>query len=411
MIFFPVIKAALSSLWTKKTRSVLTMLGVIIGVAQIIALIGLGNGIKKDVSSEITQLGTNVLFVISGKVQTAGGGFNPAASVGASTLTDADVVAIKQLPDITNVMVIGLMAALPTAGTNQAAGAMVLAAEPNLLEFMSMYRIADGRFFTSAENDAADKVIVLGKESAALLFPGVASKDVIGKTVTLGKNDFTVIGTVEMEQTNSLFSSAGGSDSAGLAVVPFKTAKAVNPNTQIFRIGVKASDEADAKAVKVTIETKLKELHGADDTTVFTKDDILKVVDRILGLITKAIVALASISLIVGGIGIMNIMLVAVSERTKEIGVRKALGATRASILGQFLAESVTLGLVGGAIGVGIVTIASSIVHQKAGITIVVDWYSILVATLFSLGVGVIFGLLPAIRAARKDPIEALRYE
>ncbi len=405
-----IIASAFQSLWTKKTRSVLTMLGVIIGVAQIIALIGLGNGIKKDIASEITQLGTNVLFIIPGKVQTSSGGFNPAASVGASTLTDADVVAIRQLPDITDVMVMGLMAALPTAGTNQAAGAMVLAAQPNFLGFVNMYKIANGRFFTAAENDAMEKVIVLGKDAALQLFPDVDAAEVIGKTVTLGKNDFTVVGTVESTQTNSLFSSPG-SGSVGLAIVPFKTAKDVNQNTQIFRIGVKASDSADAKAVKATISAKLKDLHGADDTTVFTQDDLLKVVDSILGLITKAIVALASISLVVGGIGIMNIMLVAVSERTKEIGVRKALGATRSSILGQFLTESVVLGLVGGAIGVGIVSVASTIVRQKAGVTIVVDWYSILVATLFSIGVGVIFGLLPAVRAARKDPIEALRYE
>lgn len=406
-----VLKAAFTSLWTKKTRSVLTMLGVIIGVAQIIALIGLGNGIKKDVGSEVTQLGTNIMIVMPGKLQTASGQLNPAASVGASTLTETDVAAIKQIPDVTSVMTMGLMSALPTAGENQAAGAMVIAAEPSLMEFMgSMYRIVDGRFFTDAENAAADKVIVIGKEAAGMLFPATATKDVIGKTVTLGKTDFTVVGTVETVQTSTLFSSSS-SGGVAMLIIPFTTAKAMNPNTQVFRIGVKANDSADAKVVKAAIEAKLKELHGTEDTTVFTQDDILKVVDKILGLITKAVVALASISLLVGGIGIMNIMLVAVSERTKEIGVRKALGATRASILGQFLAESMTLGIVGGAIGVAIVSIVSIVVKQKYSLTIDMSLQSILIATLFSLGVGVVFGLLPAIKAARKDPIEALRYE
>lgn len=401
---------AFRSIWTKKTRSFLTMLGVIIGVAQIVALIGLGTGIKQDVGSEVTQLGTNILFVIPGKVQSANGSINPAASVGASTLTDADVTAIGQLANITSVTPIGLTAAVPTVGTTQAIGTIVFATEPNFLEFMTMYHLTAGRFFSAADNSALEKVIVVSKDVATVLFPGSTLESVVGKTLQLGKNEFTIIGTVEMAQTNSLFSSPGGS-AGGLAIVPFQTAKSLNANTQIFRIGVKASDSADSKTVKTEIATKLKELHGADDTTVFTQDDILKVVDSILSLITKAIVALSSISLLVGGIGIMNIMLVAVSERTKEIGLRKALGATRASILLQFLTESAIISLFGGGIGVGIVTIASIIIKAQANLHVIVNWNSIGIAMGFSLAVGLIFGLLPAFRAAQKDPIEALRYE
>lgn len=403
---------ALRSIWSKKTRSVLTMLGVIIGVAQIVALIGLGNGIKRDVNSEITSLGSNILFVIPGKVQDASGGINPAASVGASTLTEADVVAIRKLPDIVSVIPLGLTAAVPAVGGKQATGTIVMASEPEFLDFLTMYKLVNGRFFAEADNSAQAKVIVIGKETAAGMFPGVSPDKIVGQEIQLGKESFTVIGLVEMrQQSSSLFSSSGPTSGGGLAVIPYKTAKALNPNTQIFRVGVKASEQADAKTVKKAVVAELQELHGTDDTTVFTQDDILNVVNNILGLITTAIVALSSISLIVGGIGIMNIMLVAVSERTKEIGLRKAIGATRSSILFQFLTESAIISLLGGGIGVGLVSIASVIVKAQANLSIVVDLYSIMLAVVFSLGVGIIFGLLPAFRAARKDPIEALRYE
>ncbi len=402
-------RLALAALRGNKLRSFLTMLGIIIGVFQIIVLVGLGQGVKQDVTNEVTQLGTNVLFVIPGKVETSSGGYNPAASVGASTLTDADVAAIRRLPDITDSMVMGLMAAVPTAGSNQAPGSMVIAISSNFLDFMKVYQLVAGRFFTPAEHDAADRVIVLGKDMTATLFPGVPVADVIGQTVSLGKNDFNVLGVVEQQQTNSLFS--GSNTSVSIALIPFQTAKAVNPNTQIFRIGVKANDDADAKAVKTELAAKLKELHGADDTTVFTQDDLLKVVDSILDLITKAIVGLASISLVVGGIGIMNIMLVAVTERTKEIGLRKAIGASDGNILAQFLTESIIISLLGGAVGVILATVTSIVVHARFDLSIVVNAGSVLIATAFSLGIGVIFGVAPAIRAARKDPIEALRYE
>jgi putative ABC transport system permease protein len=404
------IRTALISIWTKKTRSMLTMLGIIIGVAQIIALIGLGNGIKKDIASEISQLGSNILIVLPGQIQTSQGGFNPAASVGTSTLTEADLAAIKQIPDVIDDTPLGLIPAVPTVGTIQAQGTMVIGAESSFFEYVNIYNLASGRNFTAVENDQKAKVMLLGKEARTVLFPNLDATAVIGKTVQLGKNDFTVVGTIEAAETSSLFGSGSGS-SVGMAIIPFTTAKEINPNTQIFRIAVKANDSADVKVVSKAIQAKLDELHGTNDTTVFTQDDLLKIVDKILGLITTAIGALGAISLLVGGIGIMNIMLVAVTERTREIGLRKAVGATFWHILVQFLTESVVLSLFGGAIGVAIAKTASLIVKQKYNLTILVDWQAILIATLFSLGVGVIFGLAPAIRAAKKDPIDALRYE
>ncbi len=402
------VRTALTSIWTKKTRSFLTMLGIIIGVAQIITLIGLGNGIKKDVSAEVTQLGTNLLVVLSGKVQSGQGNFNPAASVGTSTLTEQDLTELKKLPGVQDVTPMALVAGVPTVGSLTAPGTIIMAVNPPYFKYVSTAKIVAGQFFSEADSLAKKRVIVIEKSAKETLFPNKSVKDVIGQQVKIGKTEFTVVGSAATPATTSAFGNSGSS----IAIyIPFTTAKDINPTTQIFRIGVKAADSADVKVVKKAMQAKLLELHGVEDTTVFTQDDLLKVIDSILSLITKAIVGLSAISLLVGGIGIMNIMLVAVTERTREIGLRKAVGATFWHILVQFLTESVVLSLFGGAVGVAIATVASIIVKQKAGLTILVDWNAILIATLFSLGVGVIFGLAPAIRAARKDPIEALRYE
>lgn len=384
------------------------MLGVIIGVAQIIALIGLGQGIKQSVSDEVTQLGTNVLFLLPGKLQDSNGGFNPTASVGASTITESDLTFIKQKTEITELSPLSLLAGSPVVDGKMAGSAMTVAVEPPYFSILTTLKLEAGRSLTAADNDQKAKVLVMGKKVSAQLFPNVADSEVVGKTVTLGKTRLTIVGVINDKQASSPF----GNDSfASMVFLPYQTGRAINENTQIFRIIMKLKPEVDAKAFAKTLSQEFIDRHGVEDVTVFSQEDLLKVVDNILGLITTAIVGLASISLIVGGIGIMNIMLVAVSERTKEIGLRKALGATRASILLQFLTESAIISLLGGAIGVGLVTLASIVVKAKANLDIVVNWNSIGMAVGFSLGVGLLFGLLPAFRAARKDPIEALRYE
>jgi putative ABC transport system permease protein len=402
------IRTVFASLWTKKTRSFLTMLGVIIGVAQIIALIGLGEGVKQSVADEVTELGSNVLFVLPGKLQDAQGGFNPAASVGASTLTEKDLELLKGRSEITSITPVSLLAGIPAVGDKLALGTMTVAVEPDYFDVVTTMKLVAGGFFTDEDNLAAAQVMVLGKTARLALFPNQTLNQVLGQTVTVGRESFDVIGLLETSQSTSLF---GGNTFDNMVFMPYATGRAVNDNVQIFRIVMKINPDLDVKAFAATVSDLLKEQHGAEDFTVFTQEDLLDVVNSILGLITTAIVGLASISLIVGGIGIMNIMLVAVSERTKEIGLRKALGATRGNILWQFLTESAVISLIGGAIGVGIATVAGIVTEAKVGLSIVVNLNSILTATSFSLGVGVVFGLLPAIRAARKDPIEALRYE
>ena len=177
------------ALWGNKIRSILTMLGVIIGVFSIITLIGLGEGVKKDITSEVTQLGSNILIVISGKVQTSEGGFNPAASVGASTLTQADLGEIRSMPEIAEATPMGLMAAVPVSEDTQAVGSMVVAAEPGFLDFMKIYHLVSGGNFTEEENTTNAAVILLGKDVRTQLLPHDDAMTVLGRTVSLGKTD------------------------------------------------------------------------------------------------------------------------------------------------------------------------------------------------------------------------------
>lgn len=402
------IRTAFSSLWSKKIRSLLTMLGVIIGVSQIIVLIGLGQGVKQDVRSEVTQLGSNLLIVLPGKVQ-SGSGYNPTASLGASTLTDSDIIALRALPDISELTPLSLIGGVPSVGDKTSQGGLILAVEPSYFDLLNTSKLIAGRELTQDDLTSQANVMVIDQTPRQTLFPGISAEDTLGKSVKLGKQQYTVVGVTEAPSSTSAF---GGNTFSNTIVIPYSTARTENDNAQIFRIALKTKDGPAVKTVAAEVKSAMLGQHGGtEDFTVFTQDDILGVIDSVLSLITKAIVGLSSISLLVGGIGIMNIMLVAVTERTKEIGLRKALGATKAAILTQFLTEAIILSLFGGAIGVGIATAVSIVVKAKANLSIIVDWNSILIATLFSLGVGVAFGFLPAFRAARKDPIEALRYE
>ena len=280
---------AFRSIWTKKTRSILTMLGVIIGVAQIIALIGLGQGVKKSVSDQVTQLGTNVLFVLPGKLQDSKGNFNPAASVGASTLTEKDLTLLKSQQEITTITPVSLLAGAPSVDKTLASGTMLVAVEPDYFKVMTTMKLMAGRLFTDADNTNKAKVILLGKSVVTQLFPTTAPTDIINKTVTVGKNTFTVVGIIEDKQAASSF---GGDSFNAMSFLPYLTGKATNDNVQIFRIVMKLDPNVDTKEYAKKLTTLLTDQHGAEDITVFSQEDLLSVVDNILSLITTAIVGL-----------------------------------------------------------------------------------------------------------------------
>lgn len=400
------LKIALVSLWTNKVRTVLNLLGVVIGVFAVTVLVSLGQGLKNNVGDLIQGFGTNVLFVVSGNIDTTNPSqanqINPADFVSGNILTVDDVNAIKRLPHVSQVAPMSLVAGALSRGTNTAS-ATIVGTYPNILDAIEVLKIDKGAGLTATTDPNS---IVLGSTATKQLF---GDSDPIGQTVTLNKRTLTVIGTLKPTKTSSLF----GSSFDSITMIPFDTATSFNRNqVSIYRIVVKADDSANVSAVKDAVNKVVLTKHdNQKDFTVLTQDDLLGLFTTFVNLSTTLVSAIAAISLIVGGIGIMNIMLVTVTERTREIGLRKAVGATNGAILFQFLIEAVTITLAGALIGLALSFVAGEIIKAKTDLAPSITPIIIVFAVGVSVIIGVIFGLWPAVRAAKKDPIQALRYE
>ncbi len=395
---------ALASIWNNKIRSLLTVLGVIIGVTSVTTLVSLGEGLKQDVAASIQGLGTNIVTIVSGKIDTTSGnsaGTNPANFTSGDILTVNDVSSIKNVDGVEAVSPISLVAGTMKAGDKQAAPT-VFGTYPNILSILNILTLEQGRSLDSMSGN----VVILGPTIKEALF---GDTNAIGKTVTLGKQDLEVIGTLGKGKSTSIF----GSEFDSVSIIPFDTATTFNKDqVKISRIVTKVSDNADVTTTKESIKNRLLENHeGTEDFTVLSQDDLLGLFNTFLNLATTMVSAIAAISLIVGGIGIMNIMLVTVTERTKEIGLRKAVGATRTAILVQFLTEAVVITLLGSIIGLALSIGIGQIIAAQTALKPVITLGVVGTAVGIAVVIGVIFGLWPALRAARKDPIEALRYE
>lgn len=398
---------AITSLRYAKMRSFLTMLGIIIGVSSVVTVIAIGGGVKKEVSNQVSGFGANLIQINPGKSVTTdengnASGFNFAASLGASTLTEADVAKVKKIPGVTAAAPMMIISGVPTAGTQKAEGAFIIATLPETITIVNR-KVGEGRFLETGDI----KSVTLGSNIAKQLFP---DGNPIGKTVLIRGTEFSVVGVMEPEKEGGLNFGPSFGDAIYL---PFETGKSLNGGVaNIMEIDVTAATPEDVGGVVSAIRQDLKVSHGGqEDFTVLTAEDQLKIFDSILNILTSFVAAIAAISLFVGGIGIMNIMLVSVTERTREIGVRKAIGASNRQILGQFLIEAIVISLVGGLLGVVASFGLSLIIRAAADITPVFNIEAFVIAVGVSTLVGVIFGMAPAVKAARKNPIEALRYE
>ncbi len=403
-------KLALVSIKSAKLRSFLTMLGVIIGVAAVLTMVSIGDGVKKQVSSQISDLGTNVLTVASGQIGGSGGsgggqrsGFGFAGTLGTSTLTAKDLESVKNTEHIIAAAPIEILSGVVVRGGQTAPQANVVATTTEYSEVRNI-DITSGHFLSHADDEKANYVVVLGANVKSSLF---GESDAMGEKVSIRNQEFEVIGVIKKSDEEGL-SSAGSNDD--IVYIPSSAAAKLTGTSQIFRIISRVDESENVAATKEELQRVIKENHGGQaDFSVLTQEDLLGTINSILDILTTFVAAIASISLLVGGIGIMNIMLVSVTERTREIGIRKAIGATFGNILSQFLIEAVMLSLLGGLLGLLLSFGGSFVVKQLANITPVFSLKAIALAFGVSVTIGIVFGVAPAIKAARKRPIQALK--
>ena len=400
------IKIALKALANNKFRGFLTMLGIIIGVASVIAMLAIGQGSKRSIREQISEMGSNMIMVHPGNGRF--GGVRQSAS-SMQTLKLEDYRTIEREASY-------ISACSPTVSSS---GQAIYGANnaPTTLygvngDYMTIrkYSVGEGEMFTDHDVKTAAKVCVVGKTVVDNLF--VSGEDPLGKTIRFDKIPLKIVGVLSSKGYNSM-----GQDQDDLIIAPYTTVqKRVLAITYLHGIFLSAlTEEASDKAIDEIAEI-LRQNHkikpgDEDDFEIRSQEELSSMLSSTTDLMTVLLACIAGISLLVGGIGVMNIMLVSVTERTREIGLKKAIGAKKHSILAQFLTEASVLTSIGGIIGVGIGIALAQLISRIASVPVAISSLSIVVSVVFSMVVGIVFGLIPSIKAANLNPIDALRYE
>ena len=395
---------AWASLIANKLRSLLTMLGIIIGVAAVIALVSIGNGVKQDIENSISSLGSNLLVVLPGAPRTPGARPSQGSM---KSLKISDYEAIAKLE--------GVKAASPmTNGSyvviyqNKNWTTSVAGVNSNFQD-VNNWTMTSGRFFSDKNVQNRERVAVVGQTVVKNLF---TDEDPVGKEIRVKNIPFRVIGVLKSKGNGTM-----GNDQDDTVLIPYTTSmERVEGIDYLRMVYVVAKDDEGIDRLQADIENLLRVRHNIKDTNlddfnIQNMKSIMETVAQTTGTFTLFLGAVAAISLVVGGIGIMNIMLVSVTERTREIGVRKALGATYSVIVTQFLIEAVVISLMGGFIGIAFGIGASKVIGMVSGMSTVVSVPTIIMSFAFSMAIGLIFGIYPARKAAKLNPIDALHYE
>jgi len=401
-----IIRIAMRALARNKLRSSLTMLGIIIGVGAVIAMVSVGQGAQAQAQQQIQAMGSNLLFVGSGTVTRGGTRMGSGAT---KTLIYEDLQAIlRECPSVKQAAP-GSQSTSQVVYGNDNWATQINGTEPQYFDIRS-WPFAEGSSFNQDDVNMAANVAVIGETVRKNLF---GATDPIGETIRIANLPFRVVGVLASKGS----SAAMGQDQDDIVVVPITTLqKKITGQNWLRWIMVSAVSKDASYTAQQQITALLRDRHRIrrgqdDDFMVRNLADMADLADQNAHLFTVLLASIASISLIVGGIGIMNIMLVSVTERTREIGIRMAIGATEADVQQQFLIEAVVLSVVGGAIGIAAGLVASYTITQTLGWAVLVSPTSIVAAVIFSMAVGIFFGFYPARKAARLDPIEALRYE
>lgn len=396
---------ALRALRRNKLRSGLTALGIIIGVAAVVSMVSVGNGAQASITQQVSALGENLLTVFAGSNQSGG---ISSGQGSASTITVADAMAIgREVPDVMAVSPeVSSSAQAIANGRNWSTSIVGVSPEyPAIRE----WKIASGSMFTAREVRSVSKVAVIGSKAALELFGPI---DPVGRNVRVKGIPFTIIGVLEEKGAGM-----GGQNQDDRLIIPFTTAMKRITGDRYLRsihLRVRSSDRMEAAQTQIT--AVLRQRHGLangqeNDFDIFNQKDVADTVGSVTGVVKLLLGAISSLSLIVGGIGIMNIMLVSVTERTREIGIRMAVGAQPGAIRLQFLIEAVTLSILGGIVGILLGVATSHVVGMISTFQAIVTPESVILAFGVSFAIGVFFGYYPARKAAALDPIDALRYE
>lgn len=382
------VRMALRNIKGNKTRAFLTMLGMIIGVSSVIVLVCIGQGSSKAVANQINSLGSNLITVQITDASTP--------------FTKDNLNAIKKLNDVKSVSPI-LSGRVMLKYGKTTSQVQLTGTNPDY-ESERNLSVESGRFLSDIDLSYRQKVAVLGNTTAQTLF-GTASP--VGKSILVNGNSYKVVGVLNAKGGSM------GQNQDDMIIVPFSTSQRLLKTTNISQFYVQADNANVLNAAMFQIQRNLYQVfHGSTDSySVFNQQEVLNTVSSVSNTLSMLLAGIASISLLVGGIGIMNIMFVSVTERTKEIGIRKAIGAKRKDILGQFLIEAVVLSSIGGIIGVALGLAATKIYSVATGTTVAYSMPIVITAFLFSVAVGIVFGVFPASKASKLHPIQALRFE